>query len=159
MITAQFTVRAHTLMGVGALPFFFYYLRLLVLFFFFFSIPYLALFSMFTHRWHGWNLFNLLIEQARAPFQRVWVQFFPNSYTREGEKQHLNICRPQEPNPGLLCGKQVCYPLHHCLSGKRLQINGAQIINPGAKNYLLTIDLDSFNKVLEDLGSGKQGLS
>ena len=31
-------------------------------------------------------LFNLLIEHARAPFQCVWVQFFPNSYTQEGEK-------------------------------------------------------------------------
>ena len=61
-------------------------------------------------------LFNLLIiEHARAPFQRVWVQLIPNSYTREGEKPFEQT--PRDSNPGLLRGKQVRYPLHHCLSG------------------------------------------
>ena len=37
--------------------------------------------------WLGFILFFLLIEHARTPFQHVWVQFFfPNSYTREGDK-------------------------------------------------------------------------
>ena len=44
----------------------------------------------------------------------------------EGEKNHLNrqffaSCRPQGSNPGLQRSKQVCYPLHHCLSGTREQ--------------------------------------
>ena len=33
-----------------------------------------------------WFIANLFIEHTRAPFQCSWVQFFPHSFTREGEK-------------------------------------------------------------------------
>ena len=45
-------------------------------------------------------LFNLLIiEHARAPFQRVWVQLIPNFYTREGEKPFWIDATGFEPRP------------------------------------------------------------
>ena len=71
--------------------------------------------------WLGFILFFLLIEHARTPIQRVWVQFFfPNSYTREDKAIWITTwsqCQPRESNPGRLRDKQVRYPLHHCLSG------------------------------------------
>ena len=57
-----------------------------------------------------------LFENARTPFLCVSVRFFFLTPIPEKEKNHLNRHRPRESNPVLLRGKQVRYPLHHCLS-------------------------------------------
>ena len=100
----------------------------------FFASHTLPLFPCSTTDGVARNFYNLLIEHARTPFQRVWVQFLCASKLlcpRGKKKKNAWIsnfcCRSKESNTSLLRRKQVRYPLHHCLSGVYLWVNFAGI--------------------------------